>query len=123
MKPAAKITLQFREELAAVKRHLSSDLADDLVLVTDSDFTRAQAQNALRFIEFTKKPDPDADNALINAMKSLRGIVKMADLAAMTGFAGRGYRAAFRAAFRGQLRVLTEGIIGQHSFIKMGDAA
>ncbi len=123
VKPATKVTQEFREELAAVKRHLPSDLADDLILVTDNDFTRAQAQNALRFIEFTKKPDPDADNALINAMKSLHGIVKMTDLTAMTGIAGRGYRAAFRAAFCGQIRVLTEGIIGQHSLIKMGDAA
>ena len=123
VKPAAKVTPEFREELAAVKRHLPSDLADDLILVTDRDFTRAQAQNALRFVEFTKKPDPEADNALASVIRSVRGIVKMGDLAAMTGLGGRGYRAAFRAAFCGQMRVLTEGVIGQDSLIKTGEAA
>ncbi|MFT3810150.1 MAG: hypothetical protein QM698_09560 [Micropepsaceae bacterium] len=119
VKPAAEVTQQFRETLAAVKRHLPAHLADDLVLVTDEDFTRAQAQNALRYIEFCKHRDPEADDAAACAIRSISGIVKMSDLATLTGLAGRGYRAAFRAAFRGQLQVVTEGVIGPHTLVKV----
>ncbi|MFC3059729.1 hypothetical protein [Paenirhodobacter populi] len=118
VKPAAKVTPKFREVLAAVKRYLPSDLADDLILVTDQDFTRAQAQNALRYIEFSKRPDVEADDAVTRAITSTHGIVRMRDFAMLTGLAGRGYRAAFRAAFRGQLEVLTDGLINQHTLVK-----
>lgn len=122
VKPAEKVTAKFRETLAAVKRYLPDELANDLVLVTDQDFTRAQAQNALRYVEFTKCSDAEADDTVARAIKSLRGIVTMNDLACLTGLAGRGYRAAFRAAFHGQLHVLTEGIIDQHTLVKAGAA-
>lgn len=118
VKPAAKVTAQFRETLAAVKRHLPPELADDLILVTDEHFTRAQAQNALRYVEFTKHTDIEADDAAARVIASISGILKMSDLATLTGLAGRGYRAAYRAAFRGQLRVLSAGIIGQDTFVK-----
>lgn len=118
IKPAAKVDAQFRETLAAVKRHLPAELADDLILVTDDDFTRAQAQNALRYFEFSKHADIEADNAVARSIASSSGILKMSDLAHLTGLAGRGYRAAFRAAFRGQLQVLSEGIIGRDTYVK-----
>jgi hypothetical protein len=118
VKPASKVTAQFRETLAAVKRHLPPELADDLILVTDEHFTRAQAQNALRYVEFTKHTDIEADDAVARAIASISGILKMSDLATLTGLAGRGYRAAYRAAFRGQLQVLSAGIIGQNTFVK-----
>jgi hypothetical protein len=118
VKSAAKVTDVFREKLGAIKRHLPGELADDLILVTDQSFTRAQAQNALRYIEFSKQADPVADLALAAALEKRKGIVSMGDLATLTGLAGRGYRAAFRAAFEGQIQVLSEGLIGEHSLVK-----
>ncbi|WP_119749191.1 hypothetical protein [Paracoccus onubensis] len=118
VKPAERVTAKFRETLAAVKRHLPDELADDLILITDQDFTRAQAQNALRYVEFSKHLDREADNALERVLGSIHGIIKMNDLARLTGLAGRGYRAAFRAAFHGQLQVISEGIISQNSLVK-----
>lgn len=118
VKPAAKVTDVFREKLGAIKRHLPDELADDLILVTDQSFTRAQAQNALRYIEFSKHADQEADRALTDALEKRKGIVSMADLATLTGLAGRGYRAAFRAAFEGQIQVFSEGLISEHSLVK-----
>ncbi|KPN64760.1 hypothetical protein SAMN04488527_11674 [Aliiroseovarius crassostreae] len=118
VKPAAKVTNELREELGAIKRHLPRELADDLILVTDQNFTRAQALNALRYFEFSKHADPVADQALTAALEKRKGIVSMGDLATLAGLAGRGYRAAFRAAFQGKIQVLSEGLIGEHSLVK-----
>jgi hypothetical protein len=80
------------------------EFADKITLFTDKSCPRWFVADARLLHEFSKHPDTEADNAIADIANDLDGEITMGALAARTGLAGRGFRAAFRAVFRGDLQ-------------------
>lgn len=93
-----------REKLANIARFVSPDFADGVKLFTDKSCPRWFINDAMRLYEFNKHPDFEADEAIRHAIDGLKGEVTLRSLAKMTGLEGRGFRAAFRAVFRDELK-------------------
>lgn len=108
----------FRDELMRIRAATPLSFAQDVVLVTDRSFTRAQALDAERLMEFRRTPDPDADAAIAALLRDLDTPATIAFLVARSGLEGRGFRAAFRAIFAGLARVVSEGPITPSSQIR-----
>jgi hypothetical protein len=107
VKPAALVESSgFRQELERVKASTPLSFADDVALVTDRSFTPADARNAQRLHEFRRYPDEEADAIIAELLAGLDGPTTLADIAQRSGLDGRGFRAAFRALFTGQAKVL-----------------
>ncbi|WP_321365437.1 TnsA endonuclease N-terminal domain-containing protein [uncultured Celeribacter sp.] len=113
----------FDIELSYVAACMPASYADGMILMSDADFTRAQALNAQRYHEFKKIPDAQADQALAAVISqqteptTLEMLVKQVDLA------GRGFRAAFRAIIEGRLRQVAHGKIGLQTLVMAEGAA
>lgn len=101
----------FRRTLAFIKAATPLSYAQDVILVTERSFTPSAARNAQKLHEFRRTPDPDADASIERAISGLEAPVTIAELAAVTGLAGRAFRAAFRAIYSGLLKVLDVGDI------------
>lgn len=110
-------------QLAAIAAQLPSMLADALVLFTDEHYQAWEAVNAGQLHEARKRRDAEADVVLHDVSRQLRGTVSVGDLSAMLDLGSRGFRAVLRAAFTGQLRLVTPGIIGPRSRVAAGGTA
>lgn len=118
VKPAAIVEEHgFRQELELIKAATPLSFADDVVLVTDRSFTPAEARNAQRLHEFRRYPDVEADAAIASLLADLDTPTTIADLVQKSGLDGRGFRAAFRALFTGQAKVLNVGDITPQTMI------
>lgn len=102
VKPSARADrTRFREELALIQAAAPAGFADEVVLVTERQFTRGAATNAARLHEFRRIADPDADNIVRQLISDQAADISIADLVLNSGLEGRGYRAAFRAIYDG----------------------
>lgn len=118
VKPASIVEEHgFRQELELIKAATPLSVADDVVLVTDRSFTPAEARNAQRLHEFRRYPDVEADAAIASLLADLDTPTTIADLVQKSGLDGRGFRAAFRALFTGQAKVLKAGDITPQTMI------
>jgi len=113
----------FDIELSYVAACMPASYADGMVLMSDADFTRAQALNAQRYHEFKKKPDAQADQALAAVIGQQTETTTLEALVEQVGLAGRGFRAAFRAIIEGRLRQIAHGKIGLHTRVVAEGAA
>ncbi|MHA6265701.1 hypothetical protein ACXYMP_02385 [Aliiroseovarius sp. CAU 1755] len=109
----------FDVRLAYVRAALPGYFADDVILMSEADFTRAQALNAQRYHEFSKKTDDEADEDIIRAAKHQAAPTTLANLIAASGLGRRGFRAAFRAVVEGRLKALTIGKIGLQTVVSV----
>lgn len=102
VKPSARADrMCFRDELALIQAAAPAGFADEVVLVTERQFTRGAATNAARLHEFRRTADPEADNILRQLIAGQTAGISIADLVMSSGLEGRGYRAAFRAIYNG----------------------
>lgn len=118
IKPKAMIAKRrFDIELGYVAAAMPENFADDVILLSEADFTRAQALNAQRYHEFAKSPDIEADKKIMRVASQAREPRPLADLIDLSGLAGRGFRAAFRAIIEGRLSQLNPGKIGLQTLV------
>lgn len=123
VKPAAIVEeTGFRQELELIRAATPLSFADDVVLVTDRSFTPADARNAERLQEFRRTPDEEADQIIGELLQGLQSETTIADLVALSGLDGRGFRAAFRAVYCGDARLMSAGDIAPASKIMAGGA-
>jgi len=102
---------KFQDEFDCIRAAMPRHLADETVLVTNKSFTTAQVSNAAKLNHFRMFPDPEADETLAAALKTLDAPTSIFDLGVMTGLAGRAYRAAFRLIFAGVAQTSETGVI------------
>lgn len=106
-----------RERLQEVKLHLSAELADDVYLFTDDDFEPWMAVNAGQLLFCRKFADPSSDVLIASLIANLNGETTIRDLVKMSGIGQRGYMAAVRAIYSGQLLTVKKGIFGPRTTV------
>ncbi|MBM1689274.1 hypothetical protein [Sulfitobacter geojensis] len=107
----------FDLKLGYICAALPDAFADEVILMSEADFTRAQALNAQRYYEFTKKPDTDADDHIVRVAYEQHEPTVLEDLIAKSRLGGRGFRAGFRAIIEGKLKPLSHGKIGLQTMV------
>lgn len=60
----------FLSELRALRKQLSKDVADDLILVTDQDFTKEEALDAERYLSIRRGCGPDDLSEVAEAFRA-----------------------------------------------------
>ena len=86
-------------------------------LFTDECFQPWQATNASRLHEARKVPDPEADGALAEALRSVNETISVADLCEIVGLPCRGYAAILRAIHARKLTLTRPGVIEPKSLL------
>lgn len=107
----------FDLKLRYVRAALPDAFADEVILMSEADFTRAQALNAQRYHEFTKKADTEADDQIVRTTYEQPAPTFLEDLIASSGLGRRGFRAAFRAIIEGKIKPLSHGKIGMRTLV------
>lgn len=107
----------FDLKLGYIRAALPDEFADEVILMSEADFTRAQALNAQRYHEFKKKADTEADDRIVRMAYEQPVPTILEDLVVMSGLGGRGFRAAFRAIIEGKLKALSQGKIGLQTLV------
>lgn len=111
----------FRDTLALIRAATPLSYADDVVLITDRSFTRADARNAERLHAFRRTPDIEADTIVADLLRHLSTETRIATLVEATALGGRGFRAVFRALFAGLARVTQPGDIRPGTHVIAGE--
>ncbi|MEP1539087.1 MAG: hypothetical protein ABJQ34_18660 [Paracoccaceae bacterium] len=107
----------FDLKLGYFRAALPDSFAAEVILMSEAVFTRAQALNAQRYHEFTKKPDKDADDHIVRVAHEQREPMVLEELIGISGLGGRGFRAGFRAIIEGKLKPLSHGKIGLQTMV------
>jgi len=105
----------FRRTLQAVKKHMSPSFADRLTLVTERNLHPAEVQNATLLQFCRQHRDQEADRLVAKAVAHLSEETSISDLVQEVGLNGRGFRAIFRAIYRGELIADRQKVISKSS--------
>lgn len=109
---------RFLRELNALERTMPSGTADELVLVTENCFSRADAFNAVMYQRFALCPDPAVDERLQDVLSTVSGDISICDLARLCRAGGRAFRVIVRAIFEGSLLKLSTGRINLFTMVR-----
>jgi|GEM_PF-2556902 len=102
---------RFLRELNAIEKTMSSDIADEIRLVTERCFSRADAFNAVMYQRFAVCRDAVVEARLRDVLASTSGETTICALAERCRAGGRAFRVIVRAMFEGQLEQLSTGRI------------
>jgi|GEM_PF-6013572 len=107
-------------KLKHIEQFLPPEFANRISLFTEKSCPKWFVADARRLHEFSKHPDREADDAVRNVIDRLVGETTMGALVRETGLAGRGFRAAYRAVFRGEIRRLKAASLTTGSLLAKG---
>lgn len=120
IKPLARVRKRdFVADLQCIRAHVSKSFARKVFLITDREINRWEAQNAARYHEFSRTPDPEADRVLADLLAALSGRHRIADLVGRIALDGRGYRAVFRAIYHGRLSAPRKKLVSHDTIVKV----
>lgn len=123
VKPAEKAArATFQADIARVAQATPKSFANDVVVMSEADFTHAQVVNAARYFEFNKDTDTEADLAVRSVVADLSGAASIDGIVRRTKLAGRAYRAVVRAIFANTLTPAADGIISPKTFVSPSHA-
>ena len=118
IKPVAQIEKYgFDLTLGYIRAALPGQFADEVILMSEADFTRAQAINAQRYHEFSKNLDEEAERKIVRTAICQSRPTTLASLIDLSGLGRRGFRAGFCAIIQGRLNALTVGKIGLQTVV------
>lgn len=107
-------------KLKYIAQFIPPEFASQISLFTEKSCPKWFVADARRLHEFSKHSDPEADDAVRNVIDCLVGETTMGALVRETGLAGRGFRAAYRAVFRGEIRRLKAASLTTDSLVVKG---
>lgn len=113
---------KFDGTLRCVRQAMTKDYADDLVLITDHDFTKAEALNAERYHSFAKTKDPNVQDRLIGLIKKSVFPTSVGQLAEQLDPLHAGFRSVFIGIYEGLLAADRTNLIDMDTEISAGDA-
>lgn len=106
VKPAKRaMQLDFVKELGCIRSAMHKDFADDLILITDQDFTKAEALNAERYHEFSRSRNEAAFARLRDSIRTMAFPRSVAELARSLDAGDQSFRTVFIAIYEGLLSV------------------
>ena len=122
VKPSNRVQrTNFRRTLQAVRKHMSPSFADRLALVTEKSLPQAEVENAT-FLQFCRQHrDKEADHLVAKAVAHLSEETSISDLVIEVGLNGRGFRAIFRAIYRGELIADRQKVISTSSCVSRSE--
>lgn len=111
----------FVRDLKCVRKALRKDYADDLLFVTDQDFTPAQAMNAQRVIGFRRYVSERDLAPLREVLNGIRVPMTVKELAVKLDKGGAGYRTIFVAIYNGLLSADRTKLIDMDTAVLRGE--
>jgi hypothetical protein len=102
---------RFLRELSAIEKTMSSDIADEIRLVTEHCFRRADAFNAVMYQRFAVCRDAVVEARLRDVLASTSGETTICALAERCRAGGRAFRVIVQGMFEGQLEQIIPGRI------------
>lgn len=104
VKPAKLASrIRFVQDLQCIRGAMTQDFADDLVLITDQDFTKAEALNAERYHEFSRARNEMAFERLRDVIRSMSFPTSVGALAKTLDAGDQSFRTVFIAIYEGLL--------------------
>jgi len=97
--------LHFRRQLAVIKSQCS-DFADEVLLVTEEDFTKEDALAAELFHFIGRENDPEADALVGKIVSTLTGSATVGSIVAASGLKSRAWRSIVRLVGLNQVNVV-----------------
>lgn len=102
--------------VAATPRHM----ADDMIVVNASDFTRQRRENLFRIHHFVSNPDAEADELVLEVAAKLKPLRLMLDLFRHVGLEQRRvFAACHRLVARGIMKTNLDSVFWEHSQIEV----
>ncbi len=101
----------FADELCFIRQAVNKNFADDVRLITDQCFTRAEAINAERYFDFARHRDSNVARQLQYALETTSFPITIAELSQKLNAGGHGFRTVFLAIYEGQLKADKTSII------------
>ncbi|MDX8355576.1 hypothetical protein [Cognatiyoonia sp. IB215182] len=102
---------RFIRELESIQKTMSSDIADEVRLVTEVCFSRADAFNAVMYHRFAICRDEAVEERLSEVLASTSGETTICALAERCRAGGRAFRVIVQGMFEGRLEKLSPGRI------------
>jgi hypothetical protein len=113
----------FVSVLQALRRQMTKEFADELVLVTDRDFTRAEALNAERYLSFKRKRKDEHLYAVKTFAQTAIFPKTVGEIVTELGGGADFYRAVFIAIYVGLISADRTQLIDSVTMIHAGDGA
>lgn len=85
-----------REVLKLIAAQAGRKVADEIVLMTEADFSRSARFNAELVHEVRRHPVPEHDDHVRQITAEIVGVVTIADVVKLSGLAAEGFRATVR---------------------------
>lgn len=119
-----KVVLEknFLRELQQIRAAMSKDFADDIVLVTERDFTRAEALNAQRFVEFSKTRNSGHQAHLKSVIRDVCFPVTVDELCQLLRLGDAGFRSIVIAIYEDVLTADRKQLIDLDTLLAKGGA-
>ena len=111
----------FLLDLADIRAAMTSDYADDVDLITDHDFTKAEALNAERFNAFVRTHNENLQQKLEALIHMVAFPLSVGELQNRLGAGAEGYRAIFLAIFDGLLSADKTREIDLSTVVELGE--
>lgn len=123
VKPAKRaLRISFVKELGCIRSAMHKDFADDLILITDQDFTKAEALNAERYHEFSRSRNETTVGRLKDIIRSMAFPTSVAALARTLDAGDQSFRTVFIAIYEGLLSVDKKMLIDTNTTVHLGVA-
>ena len=95
-------------------------VADDMIVVNADKYTRQRRDNLMRMHHYVFHPDPEADEALLEAARSLKSFYYMKDLFPHAPVSQpRAFAACHRLIARGELRADLDNVLWENSRLEL----
>lgn len=94
--------------------------ANEVALFTDRTISRQQQVNNSRYHALRRISDIEAERAVEEASRQLRGQTTVGDLVEAIGLAGRAYGAVLNSIYRGVLHQVSAGLIDYGTVVRSG---
>lgn len=107
---------KFIAKSSRIVAHVTTDFADRVTLLTEKHLDPVAVHNAILF-NAVRKPDPDADAVMRDAVSNLIGAAKIGDLIQHTGLGGRGFRSIARLIGAHELELQRPARIDYDSYV------
>lgn len=114
--------LHFKHQLSAITAQLDG-FADEVLLVTEQDYTREQALAAELSHFIGREQDEEADRAVDALIQTLNGSTTIGEIVDATRLKSRAWRAIVRSVGRRRLQIVGKGRIDDYSATVMRRSA